>query len=202
MSNSFMREVLLERCRKGDNTAMLEMSKYGDEEIANMWLVRAVLYGNKEAREILRKNPKRASKTMLPIEYFIPELKESCSTGYFTASDLKEAGFDNLKDVDWLYTVAGLSIDRVLILGMKAGYEPPDKDGFGAEVYFNYYIYDEFFHRIHQYAIEDNIELAYLKGAQYLKTCPLPPYLHIDWLVEDGILDSDKLARLNWLNKD
>ena len=56
MNKTLRKALLLERCRKGDSKAMLKMSEYSDAKIANMWLVRAVLYGNEEAREILRCN--------------------------------------------------------------------------------------------------------------------------------------------------
>ena len=57
MNKTLRKALLLERCRKGDSKAMLKMSEYSDAKIANMWLVRAVLYGNAEASEILRCNP-------------------------------------------------------------------------------------------------------------------------------------------------
>lgn len=37
------KSMLLERCRKGDNKAMLELSKISDNGFSNMWLVRAVI---------------------------------------------------------------------------------------------------------------------------------------------------------------
>lgn len=35
-----------------------------------------------------------------------------------------------------------------MVIGIKTGYDDPDEDGFGAEIYYDYYVYDEFFHRI------------------------------------------------------
>ena len=51
MNKKIEKSILLERCRKGDNKAMLELSKISDNEFSNMWLVRAVIYGNEEANK-------------------------------------------------------------------------------------------------------------------------------------------------------
>lgn len=186
--NAWNSAILLERCRTGDDKAMLEMSRCCDAEIANMWLVRAVLYGNEEAREILRRNPERASNTFLPIENFIPDKRTAWFHGRYSGTSLKEIGFDDLPDLHESYLLAGLSSERVMVLGMEAGYDPPDEDGFGAETYYNYYVYDEFFHRISKKAFEDNPHYAYGLGDEYIKTHGNLPNLRIDWLVEDNIL--------------
>lgn len=194
MRTEWDRATLLERCRSGDSQAMLEMSKCCDTEFANMWLVRAVLYGNEEARELLRCNPQRASNTFLPIENFIPGKRTSWFNGKYHAVSLSEIGFDNLPSMDETYMLAGLSRERVIVLGMETGYEPPDEDGFGAETYYSYYVYDEFFHRISPKAFEDNPHAAYGVGNEYIKAHGDLPKLRMDWLVEDGILKAERFS--------
>lgn len=103
------KSILLEHCRKGDNKAMLELPKNSNTKLANMWLVRAVIYGNEEARAILRENPKRASNTLLPIENFIPGQRTLWFNGCYDTATLKEAGFDELPNYGESYIVAGLS---------------------------------------------------------------------------------------------
>lgn len=194
MRNERDRTTLMERCRSGDNEAMLEMSKCCDTELANMWLVRAVLYGNEGAREILRRNPERAFRTFLPVENFIPGKRTSWFNGRYSAVSLSEVGFDDLPNMHETYFLAGLSSERVVVLGMETGYEPPDEDGFGAETYYNYYVYDEFFRRISKKAFEDNPHAAYGLGEEYIKIHNDLPTLRTDWLIEDGILDPEKLV--------
>ncbi len=182
------KSILLERCRKGDNKAMLALSKLSDTRLANMWLVRAVIYGNEEARAILREDPKRASNTLLPMKNFIPGQRRLWFAGSYDAAALKEAGFDELPDYAGSYIVAGLSEERVMVIGIETGYEPADEDGFGMEIYYDYYVYDEFFHRISETAYEDDPGRAYGFGAEYIKTHNTLPNLRIDWLMEDGIV--------------
>jgi len=182
------KSMLLERCRKGDNKAMLELSKISDNGFSNMWLVRAVIYGNAEAREILRNNPKRASNTVFPIGNFIPGERKLWFNGCYDAATLKEAGFDDLPNSNESCIVAGLSDERVMVVGIETGYDAPDEDGFGMEIYYDYYVYDEFFHRISKTVFKDDPHGAYGIGAEYKKSHSNLPDLHIDWLVEDGIL--------------
>lgn len=109
--------MLLKRCRKSNSKEMLKISKYGNEKIANMWLVRAVLYGNEAARKILRCNPSHASDTIIPIENFIPEKSIVCCNRSYSAAELIEIGFDNLPNLQKLYLLAGPSDERVLVVG-------------------------------------------------------------------------------------
>ncbi len=196
MDEFVLDEVLLERCRNGDNEAMLEMSKKTIQVLSDFWLVRAVLYGNNEAREILRQNPKRAKKIVLPIQNYIPGERTLWFTKYYSGEVLKMIGFDNLPDINALYTVAGLSKERVLVIGAETGYEPADEDGFGAETYYNYYVYDEFFRRISKEVFADNPRAAYEIGYEYIKEHNNLPNLRVDWLLEDGILNSNMLITI------
>lgn len=183
------KEMVLKRCRKGDSKAMLEMSNCSNEKISNMWLVRAVLYGNEEAREILRRNRLRASNTLIPIENFIPGKRKVWFNGYYSAEELVEVGFDNLPTMRGSYVLAGLSKERVMILGLETGYESPDEDGFGAETYYDYYTYDEFFQRISDKVSDDDPFSAYGEGIKYTESRKeFLPELRVDWLVEDGII--------------
>ena len=189
-------ETLLERCKTGDSAAMLEMSKNTKQILSNLWLVRAVLYGNNEAREILRKNPERAKKALFPIQNYIPGEREVWFTQYYSGQVLKIVGLDEIPDIDGLYRVAGLSKERVFVIGVKTGYEPADEDGFGAETYYDYYVYDEFFRRISKEKFVDDYRAAYAIGADYIKTHNNLPSLRIDWLLEDGILDREQLITI------
>lgn len=192
MFKKLRKSILLERCRKGDNKAMLELSKGSSNiKIANMWLVRSVIYGNEEAREILRENPQRVSNTFFQIENFIPGERKLWFNGCYDAAALKEVGFDDLPDLNESYIVAGLSDERVMVIGIETGYEPPDEDGFGMETYYDYYVYDEFFQRISKIVFKDNPRGAYSMGAEYIKAHNNLPNLRVDWLMEDGILKPD-----------
>ena len=182
------KSMLLERCRKGDNKAMLELSKISDNGFSNMWLVRAVIYGNEEAREILRKNPNRVSNTIFLFENFVPGGREMWFHGHYDGATLREVGFDDLPDLNGSYIVAGLSDERVMVIGIETGYDDPDEDGFGGEIYYDYYVYDEFFHRITKTVFNDNPRSAYGVGAKYIKSNDNLPDLRVDWLVEDGLL--------------
>ncbi len=186
-------ETLLELSRKGDNKAMLELSKCSDEKIANMWLVRAVLYGNEEARVILRENPERASNLLFSIKNFIPGERRSWFDGSYSAASLKQAGFDELPDLNGSYTVGGLSGERIFVIGIETGEEPPDEDGFGMDIYYDYYVYDEFFHRISENPFDDDSYAAYKSGDEYIETHNNLPDLRFDWLLQDGILKPENL---------
>lgn len=188
MRNGWKTAILLKRCRKGNSKAMLEMAEYGDAKLANTWLVRAVLYGNEEAREILRLNRERASNTIIPIENFIPGERKLWFSGSYSVETLKGIGFDDLPDLHKVYMLAGLSNERVIVLGMETGYEPPDEDGFGAETYYDYYVYDEFFNRVSKKAFADDPYSAYGLGNKYIKAHNDLPTLRVDWLVEDRII--------------
>lgn len=133
MNKTLRKALLLERCRKGDSKAMLKMSEYSDAKIANMWLVRAVLYGNEEAREILRCNPSRASDTLIPIENFIPGKSMVGCIRIYSAEELHEIGFDNLPNLQKSYLLMGLSNERVLLLATDTEPESPGKECSGSE---------------------------------------------------------------------
>ena len=192
MNKEIEKSILLERCRKGDNKAMLELSKISDSEFSNMWLVRAVLYGNEEAREILQKNPERASDTIFSFKNFVPGERKLWFHGRYDGATLREVGFDDLPGLNESYIVAGLSDERVMVIGIKTGYDDPDEDGFGAEIYYDYYVYDEFFHRISKTVFKDDPYSAYGVGAEYIKPNNALPNLRVDWLVEDGLLKQRK----------
>ncbi len=179
---------LLEQSRKGDNKAMLELSKISDTKFANTWLVRAVMYGNEEAREILRKNPERASNMFFHLENFVPGRRKLFFNASYEAADLMELGFDDLPGLHESYIVGGLSNERIMVIGMETGYDPPDEDGFGMEIYYDCYVYDEFFHRISATTFKNDPRRAYAIGDEYIKTKNDLPNLRIDWLIEDGIL--------------
>ncbi len=182
------KESLRERCQKGNSEAMLEMSKCGEERLANLWLVRAVLYGNQEARKILRENPSRASNTFLPIKYLIPGEKQE-SYGDFSIEQMKGLGIDDLH-FDDKYIIFALSKERVFYIGRLDFYDSPDEDGYGEETAYSYYLYDEFFMRIEPHSFdEDEFGSAITKAKEYYKAKQDKlPALRVDWLVEDGIL--------------
>ena len=118
---------------------------------------------------------------------FIPDERKLWFSGSYRAASLKEAGFDDLPKMNESYIVAGLSNERVFVIGRESGYDGPDEDGFGAETYYDYYVYDEFFHRITEKVFDDDAHAAYRMGNEYIKTHNNLPKLRIDWLVEDGI---------------
>ncbi len=182
-------------CHSGDTNAMLELSKLGDDSISNMWLVRAVLYGNEEAREILRLDPGRASNTFLPLKYLIPgERSEFYSD--FNTETVKALGFDSLPYGNDKYKISSLSGERVFYLGRITSYYPPDKDGYGEETDYIYYIYDEFFHRISDEVFVDSIRPAIIKAEEYFKSIEDKlPRLRVDWLLEDKIIQPYEIRR-------
>ncbi len=185
-------EQLLERCRKGDNQAMLEMSKFDEEKFANMWLIRAVIYGNTEAREILRRERQRGFRSFLPMGYFIPGGRRE-SYGNFDTSTIKKAGFDGLPERKDVYKVYALSEARVFILGVRTSYYAPDAYGFGEEEEYSYYVFDEFFHRVSEKRFGELWAATKEEERYFEKMKNQLPKLRIDWLIEDKVLDEFNL---------
>lgn len=141
-------------CGRGDNTAMRELSKYLRETMpdykkgADMWLLRAAIYGNSVAQERvleeLKKNPDFLEKSMIPYENFLPGRRESWHSGCYPGHLLNAVGFMAFQPGE-NYLLAGINESRTMLVWQEDDYDPADEDGFGAETYYNMFYLDEFF---------------------------------------------------------
>lgn len=154
MSNDF--ELLARRCSKGDADAMLQMSlnfrKRTTElidyaKVADMWVIRAMLYGNKEANTWVEGNPCCKSNSLFPYDNFIPGKRSTWYVGDYSGVFLNEIGLFYF-DPEGIYELPGIDNNRVILAKKYVGYDPPDGDGFGAEYYYDWFYMDEFFNII------------------------------------------------------
>ncbi|MCD7784135.1 MAG: hypothetical protein LUH18_00905 [Oscillospiraceae bacterium] len=147
-------EILAEKCGKGDEEAMLELSDYlrqDNVDGSNMWLLRAAIYGNKEAQERVMEivNGDRIERMVffrnmaIPYENFILGKRDNWFTKY-SGSKLNNIGL-LVFDPKEIYTVGGVSEKRHIQAGKYEGFDGPDEDGFGYEEYYSYFYLDEFF---------------------------------------------------------
>lgn len=153
-------------CGKGNAAAMLELSKYlhktvpEDEDAANMWLLRAAIYGNSEAQERVRdeikQNPHFLNNSLIPYENFIPGRRANWHSGCYPGYRLIAAGLWEFQS-NKSYLLAGINNYRTMLIWQEAGYDPPDEDGFGEETYYNMFYLDEFFQPIPGVPAVDNV---------------------------------------------
>lgn len=147
-------QQLASACGRGDNAAMLEISEYLRETMpdydkgADMWLLRAAIYGNSAAQERvleeIKKNPHFLEKSMIPYENFLPGRRDSWHSGYYSGDLLNKVGLLAFQPGE-NYLLAGISEDRTMLIWQEDDYDPADEDGFGAETYYNMFYLDEFF---------------------------------------------------------
>lgn len=162
-------------CGKGDAAAMLELSEYlcgtvpEDAAAANMWLLRAAVYGNVQAQERVQKemkqNPYFLKKSLIPYENFIPGRRDTWHCGAYLGRQLNKAGLLVFRPEE-SYLLAGINKHRTMLVWREAGYDPADEDGFGEEIYYDMFYLDEFFQPIHRVPMVENVstrDIAYLK---------------------------------------
>ncbi|MCD7824112.1 MAG: hypothetical protein LUG86_08900 [Oscillospiraceae bacterium] len=156
-------EILAERCGAGDADAMLELSELlrksatsAKHDIyrlgANMWLLRAAIYGNKQAQERVMEIFSEGrwqgvdflEDMTFPYENFIPGKRDNWRTGKYSGRDLNEIGLFAFEPGE-LYNIAGLSKGRYIEIGRYLGFDGPDEDGFGYEEYYRYSYLDQYF---------------------------------------------------------
>lgn len=111
-----------------------------------MWLVRAALYGNEKAGELVDRCPYYKTRSYIPYNLLTGDGEESIE----------------LWDSDSLWKIGLLDMERgctdcsfcyvrrkgCFVLTYVADYEPPDEDGFGAEWDYEKIYFDEFFCRV------------------------------------------------------
>lgn len=169
-------QYLAAACGKGDATAMLELSEYlrktmpEDEGAANMWLLRAAVYGNTAAQERvqdeIKQNPYFLKNTPIPYEFLIPGRRASWHSGSYPGYRLNAMGLLAFQP-EGTYLLAGLNKYRTMLIWQEVGYDPPDEDGFGEETYYNMFYLDEFFQPIPGVPAVDNVstrDIGYLEG--------------------------------------
>lgn len=111
-----------------------------------MWIVRAALYGSRDAAELLEKCP--LYKRMAYIPYDMVAENTGNIITIWNSTTLYDMGFI---DVPRDYTDCRLTYDKdkkIYDLCYVSYYEPPDEDGFGAEWEYNDIYFDEFFCRL------------------------------------------------------
>lgn len=168
-------KYLAAACGKGDATAMLDLSEYlrktmpEDEGAANMWLLRAAIYGNTAAQERvqdeIKQNPNFLKNSSIPYENFIPGRRANWHSSCYPGYRLNTMGLLAFQPEE-TYLLAGLNKYRTMLIWQEVGYDPPDEDGFGEETYYNMFYLDEFFQPIPGVPGVDNVstrDIGYLE---------------------------------------
>lgn len=154
--------TLAAACGQGDASAMLRLSEYlrqpdapapgiaasGYEAGANMWLLRAAMYGERTAQEIvldkIRQNPRFLNQTLIPYANFLPGKRTDWHSKGYSGHLLNAMGLLNFQPEE-NYLLAGINEQRTLLVWQEADSDSPDDDGFGQEDYYNMFFLDEFF---------------------------------------------------------
>lgn len=150
-----MLKNLAEACGRGDADSMLSLSEYLQcipyDSAANMWLLRAAVYGNTAAQERVREEMAKTSNflraSLISYEYFIPGRRASWHSGGYAGVYLNAAGLLAFRP-DKVYLLSGINKYRTMLVWQEVGEDPADEDGFGAESYYNMFYLDEFFRPI------------------------------------------------------
>lgn len=111
-----------------------------------MWLVKASLYGNEAAGELVEKCPYYKKKSYIPNKLLSGSRENGMQ--FWSSDSLWEIG---LVDMERGCTDCSFYFDReskCFILTYVSDYEPPDEDGFGAEWEYENIYFDEFFCRV------------------------------------------------------
>lgn len=108
---------------------------------ANMWLNRAALYGEEEAKELLEKYPFFRKNSYPDILFQVPGKNRSEN---LNGAVMRELGFPDF-DKNLSYTVKSLNDHGFYMGECYVSYDGPDETGFGMEDYYDYYFFDEFF---------------------------------------------------------
>lgn len=154
-------QQLADACAQGDAQAMLALSEYLTDPAkspivtpaylqkgADMWLLRAAIYGSAQAQDRLRqeldRRPGLLRNSLLRWEFFIPERMHYWHEGCYPGRLLNAMGLLAFQPQE-SYLLAGLDGSRAFLVWQEAGYEAPDEDGFGAENYYDMFYLDEFF---------------------------------------------------------
>lgn len=111
-----------------------------------MWMVRAALYGHKEAGSIVERCAYYRDEAYLPLKVFLPGKNECIK--YLSSKTLYNLGF---LDFDFNKTgcrLISLNEWGYYIFLYVSYYDPADDDGFGMEMEYDEIYFDEFFNRI------------------------------------------------------
>lgn len=170
MSNNF--ELLACRCSKGDADAMMQISLYlrgriAEEavysKVADMWVIRAMLYGNEEAKVWVEMNPGCKSNSFLHYDNFIAGKRDSWYVGEYSGLYLNKIGLLDFNP-NGMYLLPGIDKNRVILVKKEAGYDSHDEDGFGAEYYYDWFYMDEFFNIIEGVPVLKNMSSQDKRG--------------------------------------
>lgn len=136
--------------KKNEDAIALYMKEHFGESDAPkaymMWLARAALYGDEETEAKLGQWPFYKKRACLP--YDMMSGKNTHDIGFSTSNNLCQIGFI---DVPIGYDECHICFNKQLRcfeLMYLGSYEPPDKDGFGAELEYSYFYFDEYFCRL------------------------------------------------------
>lgn len=153
---------LASACAQGNAAAMLKLSEFlrstdatvsgitasDYEKGANMWLLRAAIYGDRTAQEIvldqIRQNSGFLNQTLIPYANFLPNRRKRWYSGSYSGHLLNAMGLLSFQP-EGSYLLAGISDHRTLSVWQEAGYDPADESGFGEETYYHMSFLDEFF---------------------------------------------------------
>ncbi|MCM1111752.1 MAG: hypothetical protein NC399_00710 [Muribaculum sp.] len=149
---------LAAECACGDADAMLELSAMhrgqdprGQSPEADLWLLRAAMYGQPQAQRTLRERmleqPRFLESLPIPYQNFLPGKRARHYTGFYSGAELNALGFLVFRPAG-RYLLAGIDRNRAMIVREFADRDSPDEDGFGEEIYYNYFCLDEFFRSI------------------------------------------------------
>lgn len=169
---------LAEACGKGDADAMLKLSDFlrsivpEDTGTANMWLLRAAIYGNAAAQDRVRdemgNTPYFLKTSLIPYENFLPGRRADWHSGSYPGLRLNAAGLLAFQP-EGSYMLAGINQYRTMQIWREADYDPADEDGFGVETYYDMFYLDEFFQPISGVPVVESVstrDIEYLNGAK------------------------------------
>lgn len=109
-----------------------------------MWLIRAAVYGNAQAAELVSKHEHWNRISLLPETFFYPGTKLQLR---ISGEKLRHAGLLDFTE-NQSYNMESMDENGVFRAKTDAGYDGPDADGYGMEEFYNFYHFDEFFHNI------------------------------------------------------
>ncbi len=137
-----------ERDPEGDSRGALweymsmPRNRYENMETYMMWIVRAAIYGNKTAEDLLEKCRIYKEKATLPYNFYSGNKDQIL---IWSSNSFRATGFP---DIIPNHESCGLICHQdvgIMEFYYVSFYDPPDEDGFGMETEYEYILLDEFF---------------------------------------------------------
>ncbi len=128
----------------------------------NMWVTRAAIYGHPEAKRLFMSNSVYEECTLIPMVMFLIGSGRSRS---LPTEELRYAGLLDFPE----NTVVNLYLqgNGSYMATADAGTDGPDESGFGMEELYDFYYFDEFFHRLHILAGWSNFDVRMQKVSPF-----------------------------------